>query len=129
MAEVPERRHGGARRVAGLGAVGPGLAVYSDYETDVTGPYRLLVGREFAPARDLPRGLAAVDVPAGEHLGFRCVGSLPGAVLAGWRDVWAFFAGPGAPRRAYTADLEIYGVPGATAEIWVSVRRADSIVA
>ncbi len=39
MAEVPERRHGGARRVAGLGAVGPGLAVYSDYETDVTGPY------------------------------------------------------------------------------------------
>jgi hypothetical protein len=84
--------------------------VYSDYETDVTGPYRLLVGREFAPAGDLP-------------------GPLPGAVLAGWRDVWAFFAGPGAPRRAYTADLEIYGVAGATAEIWVSVRRADSPVA
>jgi predicted transcriptional regulator YdeE len=116
-------------RLEGLGAVGPTLGVYSDYETDVTGPYRLLVGREFTAAGDLPQGLAAVDIPAGEHIVFRCVGPLPGAVLAGWRDVWAFFAEPCAPRRAYTADLEIYGVAGAAAEIWVSVRRADSIVA
>jgi len=115
-------------RLEGLGAVGPALAVYSEYETDVTGPYRLLAGREFAPGADLPQGLTAVDIPAGAHLVFRCVGPLPTAVLAGWRDVWAFFLGPGAPRRAYTADLEIYGVADATAEIWASVRGADSLV-
>ena len=50
---------------------------------------------------------------------FRCVGPLPQAVIDGWRDVWAYFAGR-APARAYTYDLEIYAEAGAV-EIWVAV--------
>jgi hypothetical protein len=45
---------------------------------------------------------------------------LPGAVIDGWRAVWAFFERHGAPRRAYTADFELYLEPERV-EIWIAV--------
>jgi hypothetical protein len=75
MPEVPERRHGGTRRVAGLAV-------------------RTTNAAEAEPS----------------------TAQIPG--------LWHRFT-----VEDWFGRLEIYGVAGATAEIWVSVRRADSIVA
>jgi predicted transcriptional regulator YdeE len=110
-------------RLAQIGASGPSLAVYSGYESDHTGSYQLLVGREVRTSERVTSPLQHVAVPAGSYLVFQCAGPLPQAVIEGWKAVWAFFDRRGAPARAYTYDVEVYtdGV-----EIWVSIRESDS---
>lgn len=110
-----------AERLAQGGAVGPLLAVYSAYESDASGSYQILIGRELAGSSPLAPPLQIVDVPQGQYVVFSCPGPLPDAVIAGWRRVWTFFERPDAPPRAYTADFEAYTEPERT-EIWVAVR-------
>jgi len=110
-----------AERLGQGGAFGPTMAVYSAYESDVSGSYQILIGREVAQASAGTPSLQVVDIPPGKYLVFSCAGPLPGAVIDGWRAVWAFFERAGAPRRAYTADFEAYLEPE-RAEIWIAVR-------
>lgn len=111
-------------RLERLGAEGPLLAVYSDYESDVSGRYRLLVGRELASPGTRASAIEIAETPEGDYLVFRCRGPLPGVVMEGWRRVWDLFARPGAPDRAYTADIEVYDGDGGGLEIWVAVKGA-----
>ncbi len=113
-------------RLGRLGAEGPLLAVYSDYESDVSGGYRLLVGRGVATPGTHASPIEIAEVPGGDYLVFRCRGPLPGVVVEGWGRVWEFFARPGAPKRAYTADIEVYDADGGGLEIWVAVQRSGS---
>ncbi len=109
-----------AERLGQEGAVGPTIAVYSAYESDVSGSYQILIGRELAGSSPVAPPLHVVDILPGRYLVFSCSGPLPGAVIEGWRAVWAFFEPPDAPRRAYTADFETYLEPERI-EIWVAV--------
>jgi predicted transcriptional regulator YdeE len=109
-----------AERLGQGGALGPTVAVYSAYESDVSGSYQILIGRELAGSSPVTPPLQVVDIPAGQYLVFSCSGPLPGAVIEGWRAVWAFFERPDAPRRAYTADFEAYLEPERI-EIWIAV--------
>ena len=109
-------------RLKEVGAFGPTIAVYSAYESDVSGSYQLLVGRQVRNSRPLSPPLQIVSAPQESYLAFRCSGPLPQAVIDGWRDVWAYFARGDAPARAYTFDFEIYRDAG-TVEIWVAVRE------
>jgi predicted transcriptional regulator YdeE len=109
-----------AERLGQGGGFGPTLAVYSAYESDVTGSYQLLLGREVAGSSPGAPSLEVVDIPAGKYLVFYCSGPLPNALIEGWRAVWAFFERSDAPRRAYTADFETYLEPERV-EIWVAV--------
>ncbi|HEV8382203.1 MAG TPA: GyrI-like domain-containing protein [Gemmatimonadales bacterium] len=104
-----------------FGAFGPTMAVYSAYESDVTGSYQLLVGRQVRDSRPVSAPLQVVLTARGSYLVFRCSGPLPQAIMDGWRDVWACFARDNAPARAYTTDFEIYADRGPV-EIWVGVR-------
>jgi len=107
-----------AERLGQGGAFGPTIAVYSAYESDVSGSYQILIGREVA--RSAPIAGPAVDIAPGTYLVFKFSGPLPGVVIDGWRAVWAFFERPDAPTRAYTADLEVYVEPERV-EIWIAV--------
>jgi predicted transcriptional regulator YdeE len=109
--------------LARMGASGPVHAVYCDYESDVSGPYRLLLGRELGEAVQPLPAAEVVSVPEGTYLVFPCAGPMPGAVIDGWRRVWQFFTEPDAPRRAYTADFELYSSDHAAPEIWIAVLR------
>ncbi|HEY8104975.1 MAG TPA: GyrI-like domain-containing protein [Gemmatimonadales bacterium] len=113
-------------RLERLGARGPRVAVYSDYESDGMGVYRLLVGRETPAGTVLGPGIETADVAGGEYLVLACRGPIPGVVIAGWSRVWEFFSCPGALRRAFTADLEVYDADGGGLEIWVAVERSGS---
>lgn len=112
------------RRLEMLDTEGPILAVYSGYESDMSGSYRLLLGRGLIGAPPVPRPLELIETSGGDYLAFPCPGPLPQAVIKGWRDVWAFFARPESPARAYTADFEIYGTDPGTLQIWIAVRGA-----
>jgi len=110
-----------SERLETLGAVGPTLAVYSEYESDASGSYQLLVGRHVRNSESVSPPLQIVSAPQASYLVFRCSGPLPKAVIDGWHDVWAYFARANAPPRAYTFDFEAY--PDAEpVEIWVAVQ-------
>jgi len=112
-------------RLEQAGAFGPPIGVYSAYESDATGPFQLLAGREVKAASHVAPPLQLVEIQAGTYLMFQSSGPLPDSVIHGWQDVWAFFERPDAPARAYTYDIEIY--PNAqTVEIWVSLTSLPS---
>ena len=111
-----------SERLEKVGAFGPTIAAYSAYESNVTGSYQLLVGRQVRGARPLSPPLQMVSATHALYLAFRCSGPLPQAIIDGWREVWAYFASDGAPARAYTVDFEIYP-EAAPAEIWVAIQE------
>ena len=115
-------REGWAERLEQLGAVGPRLAVYSRYESDASGRYQLLVGRELTQLTSTVAELETETLPAGQYLTFSCPGTMPQAVINGWRAVWSFFGQPDAPARAYTADFEVYS-ESKPVELWVAIRE------
>jgi len=105
-------------------AEGPVFGVYTDYSTDVTGPYTLIVGGASAAVSPAPP-LMRVLIPAGRYLAFTSKGDVPSAVVAGWQGVWEYFARPGAPQRAYTTDFELYD-PSTLYEVRIFIAAADS---
>ncbi len=108
-------------RLGQAGALGPPIAVYSAYESDVSGSYQILVGREVRTPPPLSPPLQIVSVPEARYLVFRRSGPLPQVVIDGWQEVWEYFARSEAPARAYTFDFEI-NLDATSVEIWVAVR-------
>jgi predicted transcriptional regulator YdeE len=93
--------------------------VYSDYATDASGPYTLVVGGAGDAGSPAPP-LVRVTIPAGRYLAFTSTGEVPAAVIAGWLAVWEYFTRPGAPRRSFTTDFELYD-PSAIYEVRICV--------
>jgi len=105
-----------------FGAFGPPVGVYSAYESDASGSYQILAGREIPATAKVSEGLKVVSVPAGQYLVFQGAGPLPGSVVKGWQEVWAYFEQARDAARAYTFDFELY--PSAEAvEIWIAVKK------
>lgn len=109
-------------RLEKLGASGPPLGVYAAYESDASGSFQLLAGREVEPSGKLAAPLQEVTIPAGTYLVFHSGGELPESVVTGWQEIWKYFEQPGAPRRAYTVDFEVYP-SAAEVEIWIALQR------
>ena len=94
-------------------------AVFSDYQ-DGGRRFRCLVGAEVTGAGEVPPGMQAVTVPAGEYLVFAARGPMPGALAATWARVAEFFEH--APMtRAFTADLEVHYPAGSAVDVFVAV--------
>jgi predicted transcriptional regulator YdeE len=94
----------------GHSAAVPGAVygVYTEYATDASGPYTLVVGGANDGRSAQVEPLVRVQIPAGRYLAFTSKGDVPAAVVAGWQGVWEYFARAHAPRRAYTTDFELY---------------------
>jgi predicted transcriptional regulator YdeE len=99
------------------------VGVYTDYESDHMGRYRVLVGAVVKTGAVAPQGLIAVTLPAGQYLVFRGTGEMPGAVTRTWQAVWSHFATPGDHARAFTADFELYRSPDMV-DIFIAVKDA-----
>lgn len=102
-------RTGLAGRAAGEG-IAIVAAAYSEYESDESGEYTLVVGcrREEEDEDEVPAGLRAVDVPGGAYLRFRGDGPLPDVVIETWQRILDYFEAEGAPGRSFEADVEVY---------------------
>lgn len=99
-------------------------AVYTDYESDGSGPYTMVLGVAVAREAEVTTGLRRVCVPAGEMATFRVEGD-PADVV--WR-AWAHVNGAWSDRvrRRYVADVERYplasqGPDSATVEVSVGL--------
>jgi len=98
--------------------------VYSDYESDVNGPYTLTVGVRVGEDEPVDGALAQVRAPAATYLVFEGRGEMPALVFRLWQEVWDHFAADRTDyRRAYGVDFEEHRAPDEVA-IHVSVRAA-----
>ena len=87
-------------------------AVYTDYVSDETGPYTMVLGVSVDRETQVPEGLRRVCIPAGEVASFRVEGD-PAEVV--WK-AWAHVNGPWKERtrRRYVADFERYPLASLT---------------
>lgn len=80
--------------------------VYSDYESDYTGEFKVLAGSDaLVENSDLDR----CQIQAGKYLVFTQQGNMPQAVIDAWGAVWKYFSDVNCPhQRAYRSDFEKY---------------------
>ena len=87
------------------------ISLYTDFETDHTGDYTLLIGARVTDVETVPEDMVAIQVPPARYAVFKSVGPMPDALLATWQRVW-----DSGLVRAYTTDFDVYPEPPATAD-------------
>jgi predicted transcriptional regulator YdeE len=97
------------------------LAVYTDYESDHTGQYRLIAGAAVDAGVSTPDGMLRATIPAGNYLLFEAEGDMPNVVIETWKTVWSHFSEPSRHVRAYATDFEIYPARRSV-EIYISIK-------
>ena len=77
--------------------------VYSNYESDITGNYKVTVGVEVTKPKN------AITIEKDKYLVFSKKGEFPDVVIDTWYDVWDYFASENCEyERAYNFDFEKY---------------------
>lgn len=82
-------------------------AVYTDYETDFTGPYTTIIGLPVSSLDSIPQGFIGMTIETGSYKKFVSKGKMPEAVFNTWVEIWnnkEFNL-----KRAYKADFTIHG--------------------
>jgi predicted transcriptional regulator YdeE len=77
--------------------------VYTDYETDHTGPYTAILGCRVNALIRLPNGFTGVTIPEGKYLEYLLAGKFPEKVTEAWQEIWNSDID-----RKYTADYDLY---------------------
>jgi predicted transcriptional regulator YdeE len=91
--------------------------VYSNYESDASGDFTVTVG----VAGD--RTNISIGIESGNYLAFPVNGTLPAAIIAGWKTIWEHFSQEHSYIRSYQTDFEEYsGIEAATIYIGIEVR-------
>ncbi len=83
-------------------------SVYTNYETDETGEYDVVIGKSADP-QDAASGLTRLSIPAQRYLTFNVNGGTPEDIRDAWMSVYTYFASHLQAKRAFTADFERYG--------------------
>lgn len=98
------------------------MGIYTNYESDHTGEYELILASAVTSLEDIPEGMAGVTIPAGGYLVFQARGQMPNAVIQAWQYIWDYFPGDSDYERVYTADFELYK-GDSEADIHIAVKR------
>jgi predicted transcriptional regulator YdeE len=99
-------------------------AVYTDYETDFTGPYTAIIGSPVSSLENIPEGFVGITIENAVYEKFISKGKMPGAVFATWMEIWQNKD----LNRAYKADFTIHGKKyydgdNAAVETFISVKE------
>ena len=81
-------------------------SIYTDYESDYTGNYKVLIGQIVGSLDTIPHGLIGREFNGGTYQKFLAKGQMPEAVVEKWKHIWAK---DNELNRKYTADFEVYG--------------------
>lgn len=81
--------------------------VYSDYESDQTGEYDLLIGLQ-STAKEKPANYEMVTIQEGKYLVFPVLEASPVGIKDTWAGVEGYFDHTDTYKRAFTTDFEIY---------------------
>ena len=82
--------------------------LYTDYETDHTGPYTAVLGCRVNSPDKVPADLVAVAIPQGYYQVYSLAGEFPENVGRAWQQIWKT-----AGSRAYTVDFDLYNAEAA----------------
>ena len=81
--------------------------VYCEYETDLSGPFTVLVGCSVDADAVIPDQMKKLAIDSGKFAVFEAVGPLPTSVFQTWAEIW------NTPlERRYQADFDCYGSDG-----------------
>lgn len=89
--------------------------VYSDYESDDMGDYKVTIGVEVKKPKN-----AIIIEDQQRYLVFTKKGELPDVVIDVWQEIWEYFDGEPQYERAYKVDFEKY-VSEDEVEIYISI--------
>ena len=89
--------------------------VYSDYESDVTGNYKITVGVEVTKPKN------AIVIEDKKYLVFTKKGELPMVVVELWEEIWDYFEKNSDYERSFEVDFEKYAKEDEI-EIFVSIK-------
>ncbi|MBD8388344.1 GyrI-like domain-containing protein [Dysgonomonas sp. BGC7] len=80
--------------------------IYTDYESDYTGPYTTILGYKVSTAEGIPTNLSLIirDIPSSKYCKYISEGELPYAVGKTWAHIWQSNID-----RRYLADFDVYG--------------------
>ena len=82
--------------------------MYSEYESDFTGPFTVLIGCAVPEGVPVSPGLSQKTIHAASYAVFEAVGELPKSVATAWVDIWKTPLD-----RLYDTDFERYAKDGA----------------
>ena len=99
--------------------------VYSEYESDHTGNFRVLAGfdGEHVPD-DIPEQseIQHITIPTGKYLVFTHKGDMPQIAIDAWSEVWRYFTqGEPEHERCFTLDFEHY-VNGNHIDVYIAIK-------
>jgi predicted transcriptional regulator YdeE len=80
-------------------------AVYTDYETDHTGPYTTIIGLSVNSLDNIPEGFVGIRIEKANYQKFVSKGKMPEAVVKTWMEIWQDTN----MNRAYKADFTVHG--------------------
>lgn len=81
------------------------FCVYTHYESDFTGEYRVILGCEVSSVDELPENMISTEIPEQTYEVFEAKGQIPQSIVKTWEEIW------NTPlSRAYTADFEKYKI-------------------
>ena len=89
------------------------FGVYSSYESDADGAYKVTAGLDAKQHASALVGLETIDIEPGEYLVFEGRGNMPSAIYETWGRIWDFFGkasntAEAGLQRAYKTDFEEY---------------------
>jgi predicted transcriptional regulator YdeE len=80
-------------------------AVYTDYESDYTGKYTLIIGFPVTTLDNTPDGFVGQEISIGKNEKYISKGKMPEAILKTWTEIWQDTQ----LKRAYRADVTVHG--------------------
>ena len=87
-------------------------SVCTNYETDETGAYDVILGKSVSDSAAAPASMRGIQIPEADYLVFPAANATPGAIMAAWQSVYLYFAGSAGAQRSFTFDFEHYGADG-----------------
>ncbi|WP_027418289.1 GyrI-like domain-containing protein [Crocinitomix catalasitica] len=79
-------------------------SVYTDYESDYTKPYTVILGCEVTDLTEMPEGMVSLTIAEANAAMFTVEGKLSdNIVYKGWENIWSMDLD-----RIYVADYEVY---------------------
>lgn len=89
--------------------------VYSDYESDVNGDYKVTIAVEVTKPKN------AMIIKKQRYLVFKKEGELPEIVAKTWKEIWDYFENEPKYERDYAIDFEKYSKENFV-EIYISIK-------
>ncbi|AJS61679.1 transcriptional regulator [Paenibacillus sp. IHBB 10380] len=85
-------------------------ALYTDYESDATGEYNVIIGHECGDNSSLAEGLEQATIPEAHYMVFETKrGPFQQVVIEAWQEIWMTFE-DSTIKRTFSGDFELYDV-------------------